>query len=116
MNLSTMWIEVFEREGFEASHRSSVGSPRAPDSEVLDGARSNGFILFTHDLDFGAILAASGANRPSVIQIRAQDVTPGRFASTLVSTIRDLRKYLESGALVSLDATSRRTRILPLRH
>jgi len=28
----------------------------------------NGYVLLTHDLDFGAILAASGANAPSVIQ------------------------------------------------
>jgi len=37
---------------------------------------ANGFVLLTHDLDFGAILASSGANIPSVIQIRTEDLRP----------------------------------------
>src|SRR5450759_5485510 len=37
-------------------------------------ARDNGRILLTHDLDFGAVLASSGAGSQSVIQLRASDV------------------------------------------
>ena len=35
-------------------------------------ARVNGYVVLTHDLDFGAILAATHGNKPSVVQIRSE--------------------------------------------
>jgi predicted nuclease of predicted toxin-antitoxin system len=37
-------------------------------------ANDNGYVVFTHDLDFGALLATTHAQGPSVIQIRTQDI------------------------------------------
>ncbi len=53
MNLSPDWVPIFEREGWNALHWSSVGNPRASDSEIMEWARANAFVVFTHDLDFG---------------------------------------------------------------
>jgi len=39
-------------------------------------ARTHDFVVLTHDLDFGAILAATHGDKPSVVQIRAEDVSP----------------------------------------
>jgi len=39
--------------------------------------RTNGYVVFTHDLDFSAILAATHDDKPSVVQIRAEDVSSG---------------------------------------
>jgi predicted nuclease of predicted toxin-antitoxin system len=61
-----------EEAGHTASHWSTIGSLNAPDHEVLLWAKANGYLLFTHDLDFGAILAATEAEGPSVIQIRGK--------------------------------------------
>lgn len=33
-----------------------------------------GYVVFTHDLDFGDILAATNADDPSVIQVRTQNL------------------------------------------
>jgi len=71
INLSPEWTLALEREGFEAVHWSSVGDPRATDESILAWARSHGHIVLTNDLDFGAILAASRAASPSVLQVRA---------------------------------------------
>jgi len=60
MNLSPAWVSVLEEAGHTASHWSTIGSFNAPDREVLLWAKANGCLLFTHDLDFGAILAATG--------------------------------------------------------
>ena len=35
-------------------------------------AGANGCVVLTHDLDFGAILAATQGRKPSVVQIRAR--------------------------------------------
>jgi len=53
-------------------------------------AKANGHLLFTHDLDFGAILAATEAEGPSVIQIRAQDISPGHAKNLLLNIIRSI--------------------------
>ena len=72
-----------KQAGIEAVHWSSVGDLRAPDHLIMDFAREHGYIVFTHDLDFGTILAATQAEAPSVIQIRTQNITPVVYAAQL---------------------------------
>jgi predicted nuclease of predicted toxin-antitoxin system len=57
MNLSPGWVDVFRSRDIEAVHWSHIGAANAKDELVIQHARMNGFIVFTHDLDFGAILA-----------------------------------------------------------
>ena len=81
MNLSPSWVNVFEAEGIQSVHWSTVGPHDAPDRQLFDWAQTNGYLVFTHDLDFGTILAASNASGPSVVQIRSQEVSPLRIGS-----------------------------------
>jgi predicted nuclease of predicted toxin-antitoxin system len=80
MNLSPDWVGVLTREGWQTLHWSKVGDPRARDSVIMKWARDNGYVVFTHDLDLGALLAATRAIGPSVIQVRAQDIMPGSLS------------------------------------
>lgn len=61
MNLSPDWVEVLNQEGWEAVHWREIGDPRAADVVIMEWARSNGYTVFTHDLDFGTLLAATRA-------------------------------------------------------
>ncbi len=56
--------------GHEAVHLHVLGLDRLPDKDILVLARSEGQVLLTHDLDFGELLAVSGAVLPSVITFR----------------------------------------------
>jgi predicted nuclease of predicted toxin-antitoxin system len=56
MNLTPLWVDVLARHGWQAIHWSTIGDPRAKDSEIMNWALANGYIIFTHDLGFGAIL------------------------------------------------------------
>lgn len=76
MNLSPDWVGLFKQHGFEAAHWSEVGDIKATDKSIMEWAKDEGFIVFTHDLDFGALLASTHSKRPSVIQVRTQDVMP----------------------------------------
>ena len=114
MNLSPAWVPVLKEAGHEAVHWSTVGSPSAPDHEILSWARREGYVLFTHDLDFSAILAATDADAPSVIQVRAQDVTPESAKDAVLDVIKGFREDLLRGALVSVDEEKTRVRLLPL--
>jgi predicted nuclease of predicted toxin-antitoxin system len=114
MNLSPRWVEVFVAAGFDAAHWFVIGDPRATDRSILEWARSTGYIVFTHDLDFGAILAATQASGPSVIQIRAENVLPKDAGDAVMAAIRRFQDELEQGALISIDLESARARILPI--
>ena len=114
MNLSPKWVSVLKEAGFEVAHWSGIGRPDAPDYEILAYAKSNRYVVFTHDLDFGTILAATKADYPSVIQIRTQDVTPEYLRTLVVSALYQFEKHLEDGAIVTIDQKKLRVRILPL--
>jgi predicted nuclease of predicted toxin-antitoxin system len=80
----------------------------------MDWARANDYIVFTHDLDFGTLLALTQAESPSVIQVRAQDVTPEHLSGIVIAALRTYESSIESGALIVLDEAKARVRILPL--
>lgn len=114
MNLSPVWRETFELNGFEAKHWSEIGDPRAKDREILAWAREHGFIVFTHDLDFGHLLALTHAAGPSVVQVRSDDVLPSSIGSVVLRALRQHRDVLESGALIVIEPAHFRVRILPI--
>ena len=115
MNLSPRWVAALRERGFEAQHWSEVGSPSAPDEEILAWCRRNSCVLLTHDLDFGAILADSNERAPSVLQLRTANVTPQAMADQIAKGLRNLDKALTEGALVTIEPERRRVRVLPLR-
>jgi len=115
MNLPPTWVEVFIAEGWAATHWSEVGDLTAPDVEIMAWAKKNGYIVFTHDLDFSALIAATHADGPSVIQIRTQNVMPDHLRELIVNAIKSFVQELEQGALISIDEQSNRARILPFK-
>jgi predicted nuclease of predicted toxin-antitoxin system len=114
MNLSPDWVAVLKQAGWETIHWSDVGNPRAADSEIMAWAKQNAHVVFTHDLDFGTMLALTQAEGPSVIQVRTQDVTPAAIGKLVVNALRQFQPELAKGALIVLDEANVRARILPL--
>lgn len=115
MNLSPLWIEALEEEGFEAKHWSEVGDPGAADRIIMEWARMEGHVVFTHDLDFSRLLALTRSEGPSVVQLRSQSVLPESAGPLVFAALRQHSELLERGALVVIDAASSRARILPLK-
>ena len=114
MNLSPLWVSFLAEKGFEAVHWSKVGEPGAADSEIFDFAAASGWIVFTHDLDFGMLPAALRTNSPSVVQVRCQDVLPSAIGDIVVRAIRTAGPHLEAGALATVDSFRHRIRLLPI--
>ncbi len=114
MNLSPDWVTVLTNHGISAVHWSTVGDPRAEDSVIMDWARKNGYVVFTHDLDYGMALALTKMESPSVIQVRTQDVTPVHLERVVVEVLANNEALLETGALIIVDEGRSRVRILPL--
>jgi predicted nuclease of predicted toxin-antitoxin system len=115
MNLSPAWVPFWTSEGFQAVHWSAVGDPRAPDDALMTWARTNDHVVFTHDLDFSTLIAKTAATGPSVLQVRTLDLLPGAIGADVVRVLKQHHDEISSGAIVTLDATTARLRILPIR-
>lgn len=108
MNLSPRWIGVLAGAGIEAVHWSTLGANNAPDSEIMAYANSHDYV------DFGAIRAATHGEKPSVVQIRAEDVSPDVIGKQVMAALRQMTSELEEGALLTVDPNRTRLRVLPL--
>jgi predicted nuclease of predicted toxin-antitoxin system len=114
MNLSPDWVPLLKQHGWSALHWSTVGDPAATDRAIMEWAISNAYVVFTHDLDFGTLLALTHAIGPSVIQVRSQDVLSGSIGAVVVAALRQHESDLESGALVVVELAKSRVRVLPI--
>jgi predicted nuclease of predicted toxin-antitoxin system len=114
MNLSPLWVNFPAEHGFEATHWSKVGHAGAADTEIFDFAAAGNWIVFAHDLDFGNLLAALRTSKPSVLQVRTQDVLPSAMGDMVLRAIRRAEPQLTAGAIVTVDSLRHRIRLLPL--
>lgn len=114
MNLTPRWMGLLVDAGIEARHWSTLGANNALDSEIMAYASANDYVVLTHDLDFSAILAATHGKKPSVVQIRADDVSPDVIWLQVIAALKQMASELESGALLTVDPNRTRMRLLPL--
>ena len=114
MNIPPAWTAPLEAAGIEARHWKDVGHHDAADQEIMAWAREHGFAVFTHDLDFGALLHATGVSAPSVVQLRDQDVRPATCAAWVIPALLAGMPQIEQGVLMTLDPRKKRMRLLPL--
>ena len=115
MNLSPDWAVWLGALGHDAVHWTRVGDPRAKDTAIMAWAMAEGRVVLTNDLDFGAILAATGATGPSVLQLRTEDLLPDTCGPRLAAAMTQFRTELDGGALVTVDAHTERASVLPIR-
>ena len=115
MNLSPRWTRLLADAGIDATHWSTLGATNASDVEIVAFARINGYVVLTHDLDFSAILAATQGDKPSVVQIRSEDVSPKVIGKPVIAALRQMSAELDEGALLTIDPSRTRLRLLPLR-
>ncbi len=115
MNLSPRWVKYLIDAGFEAVHWSTVGPHDAPDTDLVEFAIRENSVVLSHDLDFSAILAATHGRKPSVVQLRADNINPEAIGDTVIHALRQMEDELGRGALLSVGDSRTRIRYLPLR-
>ena len=114
MNLSPKWVATLVDAGFEATHWADVGSVSALDIEIAAFASAEGRVVMTNDLDFSALLSKSGDRGPSVVQLRAGDLSPEAIGAMVVEALKQMKKELGAGALVTIEPDRARLRLLPI--
>lgn len=112
MNLSPEWEQVFS-EYCKIEHWSRIGDSDTPDELILQWAKESGQVILTNDLDFGAILAATHLDSPSVFQIRSMCLDPVIIGADVLACFKKFEQDLKEGALISYDLRKARVRRLP---
>jgi predicted nuclease of predicted toxin-antitoxin system len=115
MNIPEVWEPFLCAAGHAAMHWSRVGDIRAQDTEIMRWARAHGQVVFTNDLDFGALLYLTDALAPSVVQVRAEHIVPRVMGAAVLDALEITAPLLDTGALVTIDPRRHRVRALPLR-
>lgn len=91
MNLSPDWVPALRKYGWEAVHWPTVGDPRASDKDIMEWAAAHRYVVITHDLDFGTMLALSHEAGPSVLQIRTADTLPDHLEGAVIAALINMR-------------------------
>lgn len=116
MNVSPLVAQGLQALGHEATHWSHIGEFTASDAEIMACAKREGMVVVTCDLDFGHLLSASGAQLPSVVQVRGQRLTVQWLSGLVASALQAHAEDLAAGALLTIDSLRqrRRLRLLPI--
>ena len=115
MGISPKTVDFLIALRFESIHLSALKLNKMLDSEILNKAKNEGFILLTHDLDFSELVAASKAKLPSVIIFRLRNMQPNNVNSTLKKIVTNHSSALKQGAIISVTDSQIRVRQLPIK-
>jgi predicted nuclease of predicted toxin-antitoxin system len=107
-------VDLLALAGIDAVHVGDTGNAGATDESILQLGRDADRIVVTMDADFHAILATTGASKPSVIRIRIEGLKGEGLAKLLAATINQCAIDLEKGAAVTVQEGRVRLRHLPI--
>jgi len=113
MNLSPRWAAVLADANIDATHWSDLGRSNTLDTDIMAHAARLHFVILTQDLDFGTLLATTRSAKPSVIQLRTEELNPDIIGAQVVLLLRQFKTDLEEGALITFDPRRTRVRVLP---
>ena len=115
MGISPKTMAFLQSLGQDAVHLHDQGLDRLEDPAILAKAQEEDRILLTHDLDFGELIAVSGARLPSIVVFRLRNMRPEMVSRYLQGIIDQHGESLEKGAIISVTEGQVRVRLLPLR-
>jgi predicted nuclease of predicted toxin-antitoxin system len=114
MGISPETVRWLRSLGHEATHIADERLHRASDGDILIKARDEDSIVLTHDLDFGARIAASRAILPSIIIFRLSNMRPENVNAHLAIVLERHANNLEEGAVLAVSERRIRVRRLPI--
>ena len=114
MNVPRSLGQRLENVGHKSRHVGDVGMFQANDSEIINVAQANNEAIITHDLDFGDLLAFSGASSPSIIILRLRNTEPTNLFEKILTSWPEIEQPLQKGALVIINDQKVRIRELPI--
>ncbi|MBU1297922.1 MAG: DUF5615 family PIN-like protein [Bacteroidetes bacterium] len=113
--LSPDVAEGLREAGYDVAHIRDYGMQSAEDEEILELALKEDRIIVSADTDFGTLLALYQKTKPSFILFRQSfHRRPSEQILLLTDNLPSLTEYLENGAIIVIEDTRVRIRILPI--
>src|SRR6266567_4682783 len=114
MGVSQQVVEWLRTSGHDAVHLRDEGLQRLPNGEIFRKAIREERIVLTFDLDFGEIVAASGARSVSVVLFRLRNTRAEFVIQRLKIVLERSTEELAQGAVVLVEDGRHRVRRLPI--
>ncbi len=114
MGISPRVAGYLRDNGHDAIHLREEQLQKATDHEVFSKAILENRVLLTQDLDFSDILACTGETRVSVVVFRLIDMLSDAVIRRLGHVLKISALALESGAVISVEESRHRVRLLPI--
>jgi len=115
MPVSKSLLKVLRSHGHDGVHAHEIGLDRATDSQVLEVARREGWVIVTADLDFPRLLALASIGGPGLILFRGGNYSDREMQDLLDRVLTEVPAEIIGSSVCVVD--NRRIRItrLPLR-
>jgi predicted nuclease of predicted toxin-antitoxin system len=114
INISPQTVKRLVEKGYKIKRITEFLKPNAKDEEILDLALREKSTIITQDLDFSALLAKRGVNKPSVIVLRVNIAKPIRITEMLEKALPKIKSELSKGSIVIVEEERVRIRKLPI--
>jgi predicted nuclease of predicted toxin-antitoxin system len=115
MNLSPLTVAALAAEGMDIIRVSDSLPVTASDEEILDFARREQRAVITQDMDFSALLALGGHDKPSLVTLRVLNTDPAVVTARLRQVLPQVESMLCQGYAVTIEDKAVRARRLPIR-
>ncbi len=114
INISPQTVKKLVEKGYKIKRITEFLKPNAKDEEILDLALREKSTIITQDLDFSALLAKRGVNKPSVIVLRVNIAKPIRITEMLEKALPKIKSELSKGSIIIVEEERVRIRKLPI--
>ncbi len=115
MPVSPNLASWLESKGHQAVHVLSLGMGTSSDSEIMRHAQDEASIVITADLDFGYLLANSGAKTPGVILFRGGNYSETEMKELVRRVLDTVNSETLKHAIAVVDKKRIRITRLPLK-
>ena len=114
VHTSPRTVQFLNAIGHDVITVQSVLPSDALDRDIVETAPQLGRAVVTQDLGFSAILALTGASRPSIVSLRLSDPRVDSVNLRLQQVLPDLEDDVATGIIATVEDDRVRTRRLPL--
>lgn len=97
MNIPPRTVEALRQRGLDIVRVSSLLPANASDADIPSRARQEDRGVITQDLDFSALLALGGHDRPSLITLRLLVTDPDTVTARLQQVLPHIETALQRG-------------------
>ncbi|MBA7509498.1 hypothetical protein ES705_01449 [subsurface metagenome] len=114
IHISPQTVKSLTDKGYKIKRVTEFLKPNAKDEKILDLALREGSAIITQDLDFSALLAKRGVNKPSVITLRVNMTKPANITEILERVLPQIESEINKGSIIIVEEGRIRIRKLPI--